>query len=276
MISLDSTFLLASSTPTQEAKFFASIRLSNGTFKTTADHRMDDLNAFVAAQWRTMNAAPTEILDVGASSGISTMEWLETLTRDGFKVRMTATDLTLWAEIVPLLPGFEVLIEESRRHVLRHIVLGIPLRPWSRRLDRLTGYVVLTRLANLIAKHRLRLAPRPRERVILVSQRALRCGGIVWAQDDMLAPNPEQFLRRFDAIRAANVLNRDYFGADDLRRAVSNLKARLSGPRACLIVNRTWNDGSNHATLFKLHDDDRFRIAARLGRGSEIEDIVLS
>ena len=109
-----------------------------------------------------------------------------------------------------------------------------------------------------------------------MSQRALRCSGIVWAQDDLLAPNPEQFLRRFDAIRAANVLNRDYFGADDLRRAVSNLKARLSGPKACLIVNRTWKDGSNHATLFKLHGDDRFRIEARLGQGSEIEDIVLS
>jgi hypothetical protein len=38
-------------TARQEAAFFAALRLPNGTFKTTADHRMDVLTAFVIARF---------------------------------------------------------------------------------------------------------------------------------------------------------------------------------------------------------------------------------
>jgi hypothetical protein len=35
-------------TPEKEAAFFKTLRLANGSAKTTADGRMDDLNALVA------------------------------------------------------------------------------------------------------------------------------------------------------------------------------------------------------------------------------------
>ena len=39
-------------TQKQEVAFFASIRLRNGTFKTTDHHRLDDLNMLVIGEWR--------------------------------------------------------------------------------------------------------------------------------------------------------------------------------------------------------------------------------
>lgn len=262
--------------PRQEARFFSAIRLSNGTFKTTSDHRMDDLNAFIIAQWKHSNFWPTEILDLGASSGIASVEWIETLTKAGFGCHLTATDLLLRAKIVHLYPGFDVL-EDWSGHILQHMVFGVGIRPWQRRLDYLTGYAFLSWLANLVAAH-LRAKNRHLDAstaVLLVSPRARAHPNIAWGEDDVLAPNSEEFVRRFHAIRAANILNRGYFSASQLHRAVLNLKNRLIGPNSILIVNRTRNDGSNHATLFRLNDSDRFEMQAKFGTGSEIDDVVL-
>jgi hypothetical protein len=258
--------------PSEEAAFFAALRLRNGTFKTTADHRMDDLNEFITATWRADGFTPATIMDVGASSGVCTVEWHEAMSRAGFDVRITATDLTLWANIVSSWPGVSVL--EADGFVLQHMVFGVPIRPWRRRLDYLTGYALLSSFANAIAARR-----RPEgvnERILLVSHRARQNSAIEWVEDDIVGPNPERFHHRFDAIRAANILNRDYFSTRDLQRAVANLKDRLAGPNARLIINRTWQDNSNHATLFRLKTTGRFETEARFGQGSEVEDIVLA
>jgi len=259
-------------TPEQEATFFAELRLANGVFKRTTDHRMDDLNEFILSRWLETAFRPSEIMDVGASSGITTAEWLEGLSRSGLKVHMTATDLALWAHIVPLWPGAHAL-ETTDGHMLQQVVFGVPIRRARRRRDYLTGYALLRALANSVAARRR--SRRDLKRLLLVSPRALRHDAIEWLEDDVLAPNPAQFVRRFDAIRAANILNHCYFDADQLRRAVANLKERLAGPNARLIVNRTLEDESNHATMFRLNDANNFEAEARLGQGSEIEDAVL-
>jgi hypothetical protein len=261
-------------TPKQEAAFFAALRLANGTFKTTADHRMDDLNRIVCSRWRDSGFRPREIMDVGVASGISTAEWLEALSRAAFQARMTATDMTLWGNVVQLWPGISVL--EARGIILQHAVFGVAIRPWRRKLDYITGYALLNAIANTVAAHRLLQIKRaPTQAVFLVSPRARHDAAIEWVEDDVLAKNPAKFVRRFDAIRAANILNRDYFNADQLRSAVVNLKDRLAGPTSRLIVNRTLRDGSNHATMFRLTEATRFEAEMRLGQGSEIEDIVL-
>lgn len=259
-------------TPQEEAAFFAALRLGNGTFKTTYDHRMDDLNEFMIARWRATAFRPAKFMDIGVSSGISTVEWFEALQRDGFQPRMTATDLALWGRIVSLWPGMSVL--ESGGCILQHMILGIPIRPWLRRLDYFTGYALLSALANKLAV-RCR-ARREGDPILLVSSRARRHSGIEWLEDDILGENPARFIGRFDTIRAANILNADYFSGHQLERAVVNLRDRLAGPNARLIVNRTLKEGSNHATMFRLTDANRFEVEARFGRGSEIEHVVVA
>ena len=260
----------------QEAAFFSALRLRNGTFKTTADCRMDDLNEFVIERWREAGFRPTHALDVGASSGISSVEWLHALSKAGFAAVLTATDLVLWAELVPLAPGFFAL--EHAGHPLQYTICGIGIRPWRRRLDYVTGYALLSGAAAQLAQScgpHVRSNDAARIKVQLLSKRAVAESTITWAEDDVLAPNPRGFIRSFDAIRAANLLNRDYFSQTELHRAIRNLKERLAGPGSWLIVNRTLGDGSNHATLFTLTLSGGFIAQARFGRGSEVEDIVL-
>jgi hypothetical protein len=258
-------------TPQDEADFFASLRLSNGTFKTTDDHRMDDLNEFVVARWRSTAFRPTEIMDIGVSSGISTGEWLEALLLAGFQPHMTGTDLALWGRIVFLRPGVSVLA--SGDSTLQYVIFGMPVRPWRRRLDYFTGSALISMLANNLIGRRMLGSGTP---ILLLSRRVSRRSEIEWLEDDIFSANPIGFIRRFDSIRAANVLNRGYFTDKQLEHAVVNLKERLAGPNARLIVNRTRKDGSNHATIFRLTDANRFEPDGRLGQGSEIEDIILA
>jgi hypothetical protein len=264
-------------TAQQEAAFFAALRLPNGTFKTTSDHRMDRLNEFVLAQWKETGFRPAQILDLGVSSGISSVEWLNSLRNSGLDARLTATDIALWADIVPLYPWFEVL--EIEGTVLQYMIFGWGLRSWMRRLDYVTGYALLNWLAQGIAAHRSRTKsgrPVATARMPLISRRALGDAAITWLEDDVFATNPPHFINRFDAIRAANILNRGYFGAAGIRRALENLRERLVGPGSFLIINRTLKDGTNDATLFRLAHNQRFDVHARFGRGSEIEDLVLA
>jgi len=261
-------------TAAQERDFFQSIRLPNGVFKTTTDRRMDDLNALVVDCLKKAGAAPREILDVAASSGISSVELVETLASGGFDAQLTATDLSLSATLVALSRNHYVLVDRSGE-ILQHTIFGVSLRPWPRRMDVLTGYWLVRRIANAVA--RASLAGRSSgETVMLVSGRAKVHPRISFVEDDVLADAPDGLARRFDVVRAANVLNRSYFSAADLARAVDGLVTRMRGPGSFLVVARTLEDGTNNGTVFQLNDNDGFDVVSRLGEGSEIEDIVLA
>ena len=265
-------------TQKQEADFFASIRLRNGTFKTTDHHRLDDLNMLVIREWQKLDRKPREIMDVGASSGISSLEWADALACAGIDAKIVATDLCMHASLVPLLPGYEVLLDRDGK-VIQHILGNRPVR-WSldgpRDFFGGTGFLVAA--LNVFASTLLLLTNRKRRGtdVLLVNPDARDSVRLSFADDDVLAPNPEHLRGRFNAIRVANLLNRGYFDETQLRRAVDNLKDRLIGAGSYLIVNRTHADGSNNGTIFRLSETNKFEIVARMRDGSEIEDIVLS
>ena len=112
-------------------------------------------------------------------------------------------------------------------------------------------------------------------RIKLVTWRLRDNKDIELLDDDITQPAPH--LRgRFEVVRAANILNRGYFSIHQLREAVRSLRGRLAGPGTFLIIVRTDETGSNHGSVFRLDDKGSFEMLARLGRGSEIEDIVLS
>ncbi|WP_377827478.1 hypothetical protein ACFKHW_21435 [Bradyrhizobium lupini] len=273
------TFSTAGDTFTQEqeAAFFASIRLRNGTFKTTDHHRLDDLNTLVIGEWQKLDRKPREIMDVGVSSGISSLEWADALTRAGIDAEILATDLCLRGSLVRLLPRYEVLLDRDGK-VIQHILGNRPVR-WSfdgpRDFFRGAGFLIAA--LNAFASTLLLLTNRRRggKDVLLVNPDARDYARLSFAEDDVLKPNPEHLRGRFDAIRVANLLNRGYFDEAQLRRAVDNLKDRLRGAGSFLIVNRTLADGSNNGTMFQLSEANKFEIVARMRDGSEIEDIVL-
>src|SRR5438477_7502391 len=87
-----------------ERKFFEHVALPNGTFKTTAAHRLDDLNQAVFPHLPQLPGRALKIMDVGISSGISTLEWHDFLSDSGVRFEMIGTDLTVYTSLVSLAP----------------------------------------------------------------------------------------------------------------------------------------------------------------------------
>ena len=207
-------------TPEQEQVVFGSIRLRNGTCKMTNHHRLDALNALVIGEWRRLGQKPHKIMDVGASSGTASLEWLDSLTSAGIDADMVATDLCLRASLVRLLPRYDVLLDHDGK-ILQHIV-GDRLVQWyvngPRAFLRADGYVVVT--LNTAGKALLLLtnARQHANDVLLVSPRARHRARVSFIQDDIMAPNPQHLRGRFDAIRVSNLLNRSYFGSAHRQR----------------------------------------------------------
>jgi len=53
--------------------------MSYGVYKKTSALRLDDVNKALIALFQKLGVAPNAYLDVAVSSGISTMEWFESL-----------------------------------------------------------------------------------------------------------------------------------------------------------------------------------------------------
>jgi len=250
--------------PQLEDSFFHSLVLRNGTFKTTWHHRLDDLNAMVAPF--LPSGRPLEIMDVAVSSGISTIEWLDFLEGSGIECRMTAGDAVIDAFLVTAGP-LRGLFDRTG-HLMQLDVAGRAVRmPPPRRRDRLR-FAPLA-LAVKAAAH-LGLRRRPLK---LVSPSLAAHPRIEVVEDDIL--NDQRWPRRFDVLRAANILNPCYFSHALLERMLRNLRSRLA-PQALLAVCRTTEEGRNDATLFRLTEDGAFRKLAILNEGSELTELVLS
>jgi hypothetical protein len=139
--------------------------------------------------------------------------------------------------------------------------------------------VIVRGLLNQYARPRARqslASNRIIQRVRLLSPRLAQRHDITVVRDDVTVANPA-LSRRFNVIRAANILNIDYFDTASLNRALSNVISYLSGPGALLLVVRTLGDDEHHGTLFEVTEQGNdLRIIERYGAGSEVEAMVLA
>jgi hypothetical protein len=264
----------------REREFFARVRLRNGVFKTTWARRFDDLNDRVLRLLPVER--PLELMDVAVSSGISTLEWVESLREAGIAHRMVAGDAAVRASLISIGP-IEALVD-GEGHPLHFDVLGrgIPTggeQPIYRLITGAlqAGFGAALRLVpslrrtvgegGVLAGRFARCTP-----IELISPRLRAVPEIEVVEDDVLSDRDSSLARRFHVVRAANILNRGYFDDVTLGRAVENLRGRLR-EGGLFIVCRTVA-ATNHATIFRSHGG-RLAIADRLGEGSEIESLVL-
>lgn len=258
-----------------EPAFFRAIRLTNGTFKTTSAARLSDLSRLVEQHLPVRR--PLSIKDVAVSSGVSTAEWSEQLRDRGIDHRMTATDLTISALLVSITDQLRILFD-SKGAILQIDMAGYPVYPrLSRRLNRLLVGLP-SRLAGRFAARQLARCMHPRadatpsviQQLELVTPR-LRELGIEVKEEDLSHPPTSE--ERWDVIRAANILNRAYFAPGVLCQMLEGLMASLE-VGGVLAVCRTEFDGSNHGSVWRLQPDRSLELLGRVGRGSEIEDLV--
>ncbi len=110
---------------TLERAFFEGVRLTNGTFKTTADGRLDDLNSMIIEH---LSPRQLRAKDVAVSSGITTVEWYESLRAAGFSCEMTATDIQTQAALIECSGGLKLLVDR-RGTPMQIDVAGFAFRP---------------------------------------------------------------------------------------------------------------------------------------------------
>lgn len=258
-----------------ETDFFSALKLSNDTFKKTGIARFAAVNREWTEHLKQTRRSIGTLLDVGISSGTTTLELVADLAEAGFRPRVTATDLLLDGYIVELGRGMRALVD-PKGFVLLYEILGRTFRPWRRRLDCLDGMVVLRSLMarTLAPRARLALAQgRIVKHVQLTSPRLLHYPEVEILRDDILVENTA-LKRRFDLVRAANILNRGYFEETALRAAAGNLKNYLA-PGGELLVIRTLGRDQQHGTLFRNTGNGMLEVVRRFGQGSEIEALLV-
>jgi SAM-dependent methyltransferase len=258
-----------------EARFFASLKTANGTFKRTEPNRLDPVNEWLVEQLLRHGANLQEALDLGISSGVTTIELAEALRGAGLDPAITGTDRNCSARLIKVAPGVRALAEPGG-HPLQYELLGVPLRAWYRRLDFVNGMAAVRHLAHRLLDARIaaQVAAGLGEIVPLVTPRTARVANLTVVEDDVTSRNA-MFERRFDLIRAANLLNRHYFSRDDLGRAIANVRAYLKGPGSFLLVVRTIGSPAHHGSLLRMDEQRRLELVTRYGTGSEIETLLL-
>lgn len=266
-----------------DRQFFESIKLSNGSFKTTYEHRLDDLNAIVIPHIRA-GPAPHRILDVGISSGVSTLEWSTMLANAEIPHRMFGIDLLVNAPLITFFGWFDVLVDNAG-WPLQFAFGELTLRAWLRRRDWFTGYWllvgaahvlyrILRRQANLNAATKTTTLPAwvQVDELRLVSAN-LREAGIQVSEENVLDEPPPEWIGTASVVRAANVLNRASFPTDKISGAIAHLARRLRLDGLLIVCRTEVRDGSNHGSIYRRRDD-HLELVATLGSGSEIHEII--
>ncbi len=264
-----------------EESFFRRLRLPEGVTKRTHGGRLAALDPVLAA------ALPRDqrlaLMDVAVSSGVTTLDWLASLEAAGFDFHLLAGDLTLAARLVSFhlggRPWLDALFDGQGRP-LQFDLLGrampsavagprgaLPgllrawMRLWRRAIAAAPGngrgrrFGISSRAVSLVVPE---LARHPRVEVV---------------EDDLRAAPPAAWVSRFDAVRAANILNRDYFSDSELRALAALLRRRLK-VGGLLAVGRNDPTEALHATVFRRLEGDLWQVVGRLGGGSDLDDLV--
>jgi hypothetical protein len=272
-----------------ERNFYSRLKLPNGVYKTTHTRRFDDLNPLVNEL--LPKDRRVDLLDVGISSGVSTVEWLDSLRASGIDARVVGGDLDItgylisagkWLDVLIDRTGYVLQIDLGGRSITNHarfpLVRRALLAPAVFGLNALFKLFWLSspglrrHVAEDGGEKTLALGARCRP-LTLLSPRLRRDERLELVEDDIVTGS-DRFVDRFDAIRAANVLN-FYLAPSMLVRMLATLRRRLR-VGGLLVLCRTNPREQNLGTIFRLDEKGKFAVVRRIGAGSEIEAFVLT
>jgi len=254
--------------PMLEREFYRSIQTSNGSKKSTGLQRLDAMNDLFFATLDRCRLVPRSVMDIGISSGVTTLEWLREFDRRDLPVTMIATDLVMSVDLFAIGRHMRVLTEKNG-HLLQIEIFGSGIRTFLRRRDYLTGGVVW-RKALCFATRRLLRTANHQGTYLLVSPALRDQARIKLFDDDILGPNPPQFAECADVVRVANLIQPIYFSDVQIRQAVENIRERCRGEGSIVVVCRNTSEGLE-GSILRMTDERQFAVEARLGRGSEVE-----
>lgn len=263
-----------------ESEFFKRLPLANGLFKTTCAHRLDDVNRVIQEQiltrWRQQHV---RLLDVGVSSGVTTMEWADSLRCWRGDFTLVGTDLFLEAilesygsicHVLKVRTGLPLQFEVGGFAVSNYVGSGV--ENWVKRASPVLACRLL--VLALRGMRNWNVGPRPTlRRIRLLSRIAIKDPNIEFIEEDLLGNAGTR--GAFHVIRVANVLNPRCFSAEKLVRMIRQLRARLESS-GILVVLRTRDDGTNDGGVYELDGTGSLRPVWRMGNGSEIHGLIVN
>ncbi|MBI2683445.1 MAG: hypothetical protein HYX26_09580 [Acidobacteriales bacterium] len=262
-----------------ERAFFASLRLKNGTYKTTRGQRLNDVNELLLRHLPRDHVL--QLMDVAVSSGVATREWAEALDRAALEYELWAGDVSLEAYLLGNGAALNLLADNTG-YILQFEIAGdaFPAPVGRYNLLRFGPQILWMRIANRAFRPEagdsslqgwFKKSGWRKQDVLLLSPRVKSHPRLHFLQDDIMRLRSD--LAKMDALRAANILNESYFSPGQLRRMFENLRSRVKD-NGLLLVCRTDESEVNHATLFRcgIHT---VSVVDRLGGGSAIEKLVL-
>jgi hypothetical protein len=237
-----------------------SVLASGSTWKTTGPrrHRLTDRLILRACE----DGAPV-IIDIGVSDGITSLELIEALGRRF--TRFYATDVSFTGRYIEragrthFYDGDGRCILAATPRLVVFSALGDALFPFGwlagRLLSSCPEYDAGVAREVSLVNPALRRAASADPRVVIRGHDMF----------DPWAAEPAQI------IKIANVLNRDYFSIDDIRRVIQNLKDALGpGGKLFLTDNRT----RERVSIF-ARTGDGLTLCERVNGGSDITNLVI-
>lgn len=268
----------------------ANLRLSSGVYRTTYRGRFQELDGAIDALLAARHApeSPLEVHDWAASDCLTSAEWAVSLFQRFPRASLIASDLILFLVEATLPDGSIFFLEPSGQllqYVRRPFVIRlVPPEPRLMLVNHWIGRRAEARLAALqLSIPQAWLDSNDTE--LTTPAAALRKVPLSHPEARLLAERDPRFTMRphsvfeplgrpADVIRTMNIFNRAYLPPERLRDGARAVwKSLKSG--GCWIVGRTDEDngGGNKATIFE-RTESAFRVMARIGGGSEIEDYV--
>lgn len=266
-----------------EDAFFSAIRVGDHIAKKTYAHRLDGVNE--VANRLLPKFRPLRIMDVGISSGVSTLEWVESLEEKRIDYHLDAVDLMVRGILIAMPRGVDVLADIAGRPLLIDLNgKWIPFPPGKRHLIRHFFQLLIIRGALYLAAPKVshseangKAADARRwfnaSEAPLVYSELRHHPRVTVTEGNLL--DPATLPAQLHVVRAANILNRAYFSDPQLSAIVQNLRATLC-ESGLLIICKTDDSGRTEGTVFVLKDDGSFEIVESINGGSEIEDLVCS
>ncbi len=243
----------------------------NGTQKLTARQRLPETTRACGRYLESMGREPIEFLDIGASDGAATLEAVNLLGQQtGATICATALDRYTrlvrhdWGPVSEYrtADGSPVLIRLGPLAMRLARPLMIPMAEWFRRFYiRQDGF-----------RRRMKMA----EDISLIHPFAASATSVEVVEADAMQ-RQEQWLDRFDLVRASNFLNHSYFSHGQMRQVISHVHAYLKDG-GLFVASRNVGYGSAAVECGSLwrKRDDSFEFIERFNGGSDVEELVTS
>lgn len=263
--------------PDIEKQFFLHLRMRNGLFKATHPHRLDDTFEMLIFYVKKIQDQPIKILDVGCSTGITTIELHEALKANNIFCKTIGTDLMTKAIYVRRKDGRALLFDLNGQAI--QVELGDWAMSWTgppRRIDYLlkARKVFLSLMLTKYQSHTFWKAIKESTKgfdvrtLSLVASQANSVTDLLIEEEDVLNP---RLPGKFHLIRAANLLNRSALSDHDIKMIVNSIRSRLVEDGLFFVV-RTIN-GINKGTLYNIKANI-FKKVDILNGGIDIADLI--